>query len=134
MAERMTTQEIVKNSYEVKNMKLNWESIYKAIYAASQTNKYRILRNGDTLFVIKILAPHEAGVMVFNAEKSFKNYIRNVKEFAKAMDIGGYTKVSAKGANIQMVNILKHAGYNVEAQPMDKEGKFFSIVGTKGGA
>ena len=49
MAERMTTQEIVKNSYEVKNMKLNWESIYKAIYAASQTNKYRILRNGDTL-------------------------------------------------------------------------------------
>ena len=50
------------------------------------------------------------------------------------MDIGGYTKKSAKGANIQMINILKHAGYNVEAQPMDKEGKFFSIVGTKGGA
>ena len=134
MSERMTTQDIVKNSYEVKGMKLNWESIYKAIYAASQTNKYRILRNGDTLFVIKILAPHEAGVMVFNAEKSFKNYMRNLKEFAKAMDIGGYTKVSAKGANVQVINVMKNAGYNIEAQPMDKEGKFFSIVGTKGGA
>jgi hypothetical protein len=102
----MTTQDIVKNSDEIKNMDISWEKMYAILHEAVKSNKYRILRSGNTLFVIKILSSTEAQLNVFNAEKSFKDYIRNIKEFGKAMEKAGYKKLSARGANIQMVNIL----------------------------
>lgn len=119
----MTTQDIVKNSDEIKNMDISWEKMYAILHEAIKSNKYRILRSGNTLFVIKILSDTEAQLNVFNAEKSFKDYIRNIKEFGKAMEKAGYKKLSARGANVQMVNILKSAKYPTEATPIGKDKK-----------
>jgi hypothetical protein len=123
MKKQMTTQDIVKNSDEIKNMDISWEKMYAILHEAIKSNKYRILRSGNTLFVIKILSDTEAQLNVFNAEKSFKDYIRNIKEFGKAMEKAGYKKLSARGANVQMVNILKSAKYPTEATPIGKDKK-----------
>ena len=128
----MSVQDIVKNSDEMKRYKKDWKRVYISLSYAVQTNKYRIIRAGDTLFVIKILEPHVAELATLNAEKSFKQYVRNIKEFLKAMDIAGYKEVHAKDVNIQMINLMKHAGANVEATPTGNG--TYSIVGTKGGA
>lgn len=128
----MSVQDVIKNSDEVKRGKIDWEQMYVNLYKAVQTDKYRAVRSGDTLFIIKIVEPHVASLFTFNAEKSFKNYVRNIKEFLKALEISGYEKLYAKDVNIQMINIMKNAGYNIEAIPLrDKEG-WYSIVGTKG--
>lgn len=128
----MSVQDVIKNSDEVKRGKIDWEQMYVNLYKAVQTDKYRAVRSGDTLFIIKIVESHVASLFTFNAEKSFKNYVRNIKEFLKALEISGYEKLYAKDVNIQMINIMKNAGYNIEAIPLrDKEG-WYSIVGTKG--
>lgn len=126
----MTTQDIVKNSDEVKRGKLDWKKIYAGLAEVVKTDKYRIIRSGNTLFLIKILEPHVAAMTAFNAEKSFKNYIRNVKDFLKAMEIAGYKEVKAVGVNIQMINLMKNAGYSIESKPIG-EG-WYAITGTKG--
>ena len=126
----MSTQDIVKNSDEVKRYKMDWEEIYVLLANAVKTNKYRILRSGNTLFVIKIIDPEFAELATFNAEDSFKTYVRNIKEFLNAAEVAGYKKIKAKNVNIQMINLMKKAGYNVESTPMDKG--WYSIVGTKG--
>jgi hypothetical protein len=128
---QMTTQDIVKNSDEVKRYKMDWEKIYVTLANAVKTNKYRILRSGNTLFVIKIIDPEFAELATFNAESSFKNYVRNIKEFLKAVEVAGYKRIRANNVNIQMINLMKNAGYNIESTPMEKG--WYSVVGTKGG-
>jgi hypothetical protein len=130
MKQEMTTQDIVKNSDEVKRNKLDWEKVYVGLAKAIETDTYRIIRSGNTLFVIKILEPHVASLSTFNAEKSFKDYVRNIKDFLKAMEIAGYKELKAVGVNIQMINIMKNAGYNIEAEPI-ADG-WYAITGTKG--
>ena len=126
----MTTQDIVKNSDEVKRGKLDWKKIYAGLAKVIETNEYRIIRSGNTLFLIKILEPHVAAIATFNAEKSFKNYVRNIKDFLKSMELAGYKEVKAVGVNIQMINLMKKAGYSVEAKPI-AEG-WYAVSGTKG--
>jgi hypothetical protein len=127
---QMTTQDIVKNSDEVKRYKMDWKEMYILLSKAVNTNQYRILRSGNTLFVIKIIDPEFAELATFNAENSFKNYVRNIKDFLKAVEAAGYKKIKAKNVNIQMINLMKKAGYNIESAPMDKG--WYSVVGTKG--
>jgi hypothetical protein len=117
----MTTQDIVKNSYEVKELGLDWEEMYITLHAAIKSNQVRVLRSGNTLFAINIISPEEAEVFAFNAEKSFKDYIRNLREFGKAMEKAGYKKVTAEGANIQIINAMKHTGYPVEIEKVGKD-------------
>lgn len=123
MKKEMTTQDIVKNSYEVKEMGLDWEEMYVTLHAAIESNQVRVLRSGDTLFAINLIAPHEAELFTFNAEKSFKNYIRNLREFGHAMEKAGYQKVTADGVNIQIVNAMKHSGYPIEVEEDGKDNK-----------
>lgn len=134
MTNEMSVQDVIKNSYEIKQSGDDWKRVYIAMHQLSQGNQFRLIRNGDTIFAIFITAPHEASVMAFNAEKSFKNYIRNIREFAKSMDIAGYTKVVAKGVNVQVANALKHAGYMVELEPIAEDNgiQYYVMTATKG--
>lgn len=121
MKKEMTTQDIVKNSYEVKEMGLDWKEMYITLHTAIKSNQVRVLRAGNTLFAINIIAPGEAELFTFNAEKSFKDYIRNLREFGKAMEKAGYFKVTAEGANIQVINAMKHTGYPVTVESAGKD-------------
>jgi hypothetical protein len=105
---RMTMEDIVKNSDEVKQSGVDWKRFHAYIYSAIQFPKYRLMRNNNTLFLYEIVKPHEANLIsTFNAEKSYKTFARNIIEFGGAMEKAGFYRLTAEGANIQTVTILK---------------------------
>lgn len=120
MAEQtLTTQEIIKNSKEIKNSNMSWKRAYASIYAALQTNKYRMLRSGDVLFLIKIIKPGEAQMFVFNPV-SDKNFYRAFKEFAAAMKKAGYKKVWGNTKDRKLLEFIGKAVGNVQIQELSK--------------
>lgn len=122
--EQMSVQDLVKNSTEVKESGEDWRRVYAILSEALKTNKYRILRSGNTLCLIKLLAPHEAQMFLVNADTN-KNLLRNTKEFVKALHVAGFKKFFGVTHDMQMLNMLKRAGYHVEikSEGKDKQGK-----------
>ena len=116
----MTTQEIVKNSNEVKKSKQDWKKVYAVVYQSLETNEYRVLRKGNTLFWIHIDEPDVAQMYVFNAD-SYKNLFRNMKDFADAMHTAGYKRVYGDTSDMNILNLIKRIGYPVDVQPIDKD-------------
>lgn len=109
----MTPQDIIKNSTEVKESGQDWKKVYVALDQYVKSNQYRILRSGNTLFLIKLLAPHQAQMFLFNADTN-KNLLRNMRDFAKAMHKSGFKKVFGETHDIQMINAIKHIGFPVD--------------------
>ena len=116
----MTVQDLVKNSTEVKESGEDWKRVYAILSEALKTNQYRILRSGNTLCLIKLLAPHEAQMFLFNADTN-KNLLRNMKEFAKALDVAGFKKVFGETHDMQMINLIKRIGYPVDVENAGKD-------------
>jgi hypothetical protein len=116
----MTVQDIVKHSTEVKESGEDWERVYVILHEAIKSNEYRILRAGNTLCMIKLLAPHEAQMFIFNADTN-KNLLRNMKEFAKALDVAGFKKVFGETHDIQMINMIKRLGYPAKITDAGKD-------------
>jgi hypothetical protein len=105
---QMEMHDIVKNSDEVKQSGEDWTKFYAYIHSAIQLPRYRLMRNNNTLFLYEIVKPHEANLIsTFNAEKSYKVFARNIIEFGGAMEKAGFYRLTAEGANIQTVTILK---------------------------
>lgn len=126
MKERMSTQEIVKNSNEIKNSGKNWKDAYAVIYQSISTNKYRLMRNGNTLFWYRIDSPGIAQMYVLNAD-SYKHLFRNLIEFMKAMKISKYKTVYGETSDINVINLLKRTGYAVDVEKMGKDDKGLPI-------
>ena len=120
MEKRMTPQEIVQNSTEVKESKMDWKKVYAALHASIESNKYRIMRKGNTLFWFRIDKPQVAQMYVFNAD-SYKNLFRNMKEFAQAMHKAGYRSVYGETHDINMINLIKRIGFPVDVQIIGKD-------------
>lgn len=110
---RLTTQAIIERSEETKHWGKNWKEVYANLHKALETPEWRILRNGDTLFLIHILNKGIAQVHVFNADAPEK-YLENFIEFAKAMEKAGYRKVFGIAEDMEAVNALKQIGYPVQ--------------------
>ena len=51
---QMTPQDIVKNSTEIKESGIDWKQAYAVLHQTIASNQYRVLRNGNTLFWIRI--------------------------------------------------------------------------------
>jgi len=119
---QMTPQDIVKNSTEIKESGIDWKQAYAVLHQTIASNQYRVLRNGNTLFWIRIDAPGVAQMFVFNAD-TYKNLFRNMKEFAHAMQAGGYKKVYGETHDVNMINLIKRIGYPVDVQTIGKDEK-----------
>ena len=109
----MTPQEVIKNSTEIKESGQDWKKVYVALHQCIESNEYRVLRSGNTLFLIKLLAEHEAQMFLFNADTN-KHLLRNMREFAKAMHKAGFKKVFGETHDIHMINAIKHIGFPVD--------------------
>jgi hypothetical protein len=110
MAE-MTTQDIVKNSDEVRDHNLDWETTYASLVLAVKSNEYRVLRTNNTLFLIHIDSPGVAQVYTFNADSKHR-FLGNMKEFLKAMKVAKYHTVYGVTNNEQMLRVMERAGFN----------------------
>ena len=130
----MTTQDVIKNSIEVKTSGQDWKQVYALLAKLVENDKFRLVRHGNTIFTLLIVEPHVGQVFSFNAEKSFKDYVRAIKDFARALEASGYKKITAKNTNLQLINVLKNAGYNVESEPTSefKGVQLYKMTATKG--
>jgi hypothetical protein len=115
MMDRMQPYQIIQHCDELKDSDQDWKKVYATVLASVQSNKYRVMRSGDTLFWYKLLAPHQAQVFVFNADTN-KNFLRNFKDFAKAMHKAGFKKVFGETENPQMINVIKRLGFPVDVE------------------
>ena len=107
---QMTTQEIVRNSDEFKNKGKEWEKFYVFLYNSIASNKYRMMRQNNTLFLYRIDEPHTAQIFSINADKPLQ-YLRNFKDFAKAMEAAGFRQVYGVTENPKLFEMFKHLGY-----------------------
>ena len=105
MAE-MTTQDIVKKSDEVRDQNLDWKQVYTRLHNASASNKYRIFRTNNTLFLVKIMENNVGQVFTFNADAKNK-LISNVLEFLKALKAAKYKIAILSTKDEQLFNLLK---------------------------
>lgn len=110
---RLSPQEIIRKSLEVHGREDEFKKMYKAIHNLLATNEFRMVREGDTMFLIQILGPGECKMAIFNADTT-KNLLRNIMGFYKAMVAGGY-KVLHTDSNLpNMVQFLRNQGLDVE--------------------
>lgn len=121
MAE-MTTQEIIQKSDEVKAGNMDWKDVYKAVYGTVMMNTHRVLRSGNTLAWIELLPNDSARVDTFNADTP-KNYVKNLREFAKALDKAGFKSAIVETPNPKIMEVVKGLGYPVKVETtQDKSG------------
>jgi len=119
MAE-MTTQDIVKNSDEVRDHNLDWERTYASLVLAVRSNEYRVFRTNNTLFLIHIDSPGVAQVYTFNADSKHR-FLGNMKEFLKAMEVAKYHTVYGITDSEQMLRVMERAGFNGKIEQMGME-------------
>ncbi len=89
----MTPQEIVKNSDYIKSSGKDWKKVYAALMVAVQQNIAKIVRSGNSLFLINPVSDTEVEYHVFNADPK-EQYKENLKDFMNAMRNAGFTTVT----------------------------------------
>jgi hypothetical protein len=120
----MTTQEIIRESDEIKEGNVDWKKAYATVYMTVQQNTHRVLRHGNTLAWLKLLPNDSAQMFIFNADTP-KNFLRNMKEFAKAIDKAGFKSYFGETHNPQILEMLRRLGYRVDIEKVrtDKQGR-----------
>jgi hypothetical protein len=119
---RMTTQEIIKNSQELKDSDMDWKKMYAILLNSVKTNKSRIMRNDNTLFWYRIDEPGVAQMYVFNAD-TYKNLLRSMQGFAKAMHIAGFKKVYGETHDMNILSLIQRIGFPVDIEKIGTDEK-----------
>jgi hypothetical protein len=108
---RMSTQEIFRNSKELNRSGEDWRIAYAKAFQVLQTPKFRMMRSGNTLFIYEITKPSVAKMFIVNAD-SPKKFLRNLKEFAKAMHHCGFKTVFGYTDDMPTVTAIQHLGHD----------------------
>ena len=116
----MTTQEIIRDCQEMKDSQMDWRMMYYFIRESINSNKYRMMRSGNTLFWYRLDEPKVAQMYVFNAD-SYKDLLRNMQEFAKAMHLAGFKKVYGETHDMNIINLIKRIGFPVEVEEIGQD-------------
>ena len=77
---RMSTQEIIRKSLEAHDREDELDNMYKALTHMLSTPQYRMVREGNTLFLIHIIGKGECNMAIFNGDTP-KKLLRNIKGF-----------------------------------------------------
>jgi hypothetical protein len=120
MTERMTTQDIVKNCQELKNSEMDWKRMYVVLQQSIKSNQYRMMRSGNTLFWYRIDEPKVAQMYVFNAD-TYKNLLRNMQDFAKAMHASGFKKVYGETHDMNIIKLIERIGFPVDIENIGQD-------------
>ena len=106
---QMTTQDIVKHQVGEKN----FHSVYKGLHHLLSTNRYRMVRENNTLFLFEILEKGSCHVQMINADEP-KKLLRNIGGALEAAKKANYTKIYFDSMNPQIVEYLHHLGLEVQ--------------------
>jgi hypothetical protein len=114
--EQMTTQDIVRNSDEMKNnAHLDWKETYAALYESLKSDKYRIMRENNTLFWYRIDEPSVAQLFIFNADKPVM-FLHNLRGFFQAIQSAGFHTVYGITENPKVLEFLKRTGFPTDVE------------------
>lgn len=112
---RMSTQNIVLNALKEQGKEQNFKKVYGGLHHILSGKDYRLLREGNTLFLIKILGNNACHIQLINAD-SPKKVLKNILEFLKAIQKANYKEVQFDTTNQKIVDFLEHQGYTVKHQ------------------
>jgi len=109
----MSVQEIIRKALEAHGREDQLKDMYRNIMLLLKTDEFRMVRQGNTMFLIQILSPGECKMAIFNGD-SPKNLLRNIKGFYDAMLAGGYHTLHTDSNIPNMVQALRNMGMDVE--------------------
>jgi hypothetical protein len=107
----MSTQEIFRNSKELNRhaKEDEWIEKYNLVFKLISAQKLVAMRNGNTIFLYSITAPHVAKMFIINAD-SPKDFFKNLEQFVLAMQQAGFTKVFGLTDDLPTVKIIQKLG------------------------
>lgn len=117
-----TTQEIVEQSLAKTDPNQDWKQAYAAMYAGIKSNKFRMLRHGDSLLFYKVEPPVASKVHIFSTEEPAK-MMKSFVEFAKAFQNAGYKKMTGRiaASNTILLRLMRRAndiGFKISETPV----------------
>lgn len=128
-----TTQDIVKESVERMEPGADWEMVYGHLYAAIKSNKFRMLRCGDSLLFFKVDSPIASGAHIFSADPQEK-LLHALREFGQSLKAGGFTKLTGTVRNASLLRLIRKANsikFEVKDTPIRAYGDTGEILGYK---
>ena len=129
----MTTQEIVKLSVERMEPGADWEMVYGHLYAGIKSNKFRMLRCGDSLLFFKVDAPIASGAHIFSADPQEK-LLHALREFGQSLKAAGYKKITGTVRNASLLRLIRKANsikFQVSDTPIKAYGDTGQVLGYK---
>lgn len=122
----MSTQDIVRTEFENNGTGMDWKQVYANIQQLVQQPKYRILRSGNSILVVRNDGGGNAYVLMASADRP-ADMVKNMKEFLQALKKSNYTKVSFDTPRPAIIKLIQSTGFNVQsnmgASPEPKTGK-----------
>jgi hypothetical protein len=106
---RLTTQDIVKKAVGNSKFKQTYAGLHKLL----STNTYRLMREGNTLFLVHIIEKATCEIAVLNGDTK-DNMMQNFYGFLKALKKCNYEKVYMESNSITVMHHLQDKGYNIK--------------------
>jgi len=104
---QLTTQEIVKH-----DAGKDFEKIYKGLHQLLSTDKYRLIRENNTLFLVKILKKGSAHIYTISADAP-KTILRSMLGCLNAMKKANYKEIHFDTKEKSLPVFLKNNGYAI---------------------
>ena len=104
---QMTTQEIVKH-----DSGKDFEKIYRGLHQLLSTDKYRLIRENNTLFLVEIQKKGEGHIYTISADEP-KTMLRSMLGGLEAMKKAKYKKIYFDTKEKSLPVFLKNNGYTV---------------------
>jgi hypothetical protein len=114
--QRMEIQDILKHDAEKNHPGLDWKKAYASLIDGTNKNKIRVIRNGNTLFALNLMAPHEANVLMFTASRD-NELQKDIQESIKAVQKAGFKKIHATLTTPGLMKLIQSAGVDVKTMP-----------------
>ena len=119
--EQMTTQEIFEKCPEINRFGHDWKEAYAQVSnLLRSTKEFRMMRCGNSLFLIRISGDHQAEISMFNADPPTK-FARNFRDFAKAMRSAGYTSATGVTDNLPTLKLIERFGYPIQIENLGED-------------
>ena len=122
----MTPQEIIQTEFQNNGTGMDWKTVYANIMELVKQPKYRILRSGNSLLVVRNDGNGLAYVLMASAEKP-AIMAKNIKEFFQALKKANYKKVVFDTPRPAIIRLAQSTGFNVQStmgtSPEPKTGK-----------
>jgi hypothetical protein len=118
---RMSVQEIVRSDLEKHGRGIEFRSKYHQLITILNTPKFRMLREGNTLFLIHILDKGECQLSIINADTP-KRLFRNIKGCYDALSKAGYHTIHTDSNIPNMVQAMRNMGMDIIITKYGKDG------------